>query len=256
MFLKAPKLLLLFFCLFSLSGHGQSKKELKVKISILESQVAQMRSEKKELSMENKQMKEQQQENFEEAALKATDLCDSVMLRNTNLEAEIKLLQDQLFYKRLSWAKDSLHPNFKKKNYLIHKPEIRKGMMEEYQKSYLSQCLRLKTSHRLFSEQIVLEYEMNPVNGTFAGYVRHQYIPDMGADEYNFQEIRGYFTAGEKGGVILHITDLDSKPVEIMLRHHPRKSIYNKISGEKEDLEAIKTKVVAIEEFYFSECKK
>lgn len=243
------------FAFSAITSVAQSKKELRLKVSILESQVAQFRAKNKELARDIVEIKERHEEKKESEKVEVQDICDSLVLRNENLEGQIKILQNALFNKRLSNARDSLNPVLQKKHYSERNPQKRKSLMNEYRRSYLTGCFRLKTSHRLFAEQVVVEYELNPVTMAFEGYVRHQYVPDMGADEYDFQEMSGYYEQGEKGAIKLKITSLDDKAVDIVINHNIKKDIYNSLNGSEDDLKLIKTKVVAIEEFYFAKCK-
>lgn len=252
--LKMPLLCLALIVMISSSLKAQSKKELRFKVSTLESQVGQLKNETKEAKKEAKMYKEKLQDIKDNGEIKAELYCDSIVEENENLKTEILMLRNQLFSKKLKMGMDSLHPSLKKAHHIERIPTERKKMMAEFQNHYLSMCFRLKASHRLFSEQLFFEYELNPINNTFEGYVRHQYIPDMGADEYGFQKISGFYGDGEKGTIKLNVTDLDGETVDIVLYHNPKREIYNSLDGEEEDLKKINTKVVAIDLFYFAKC--
>lgn len=251
-------------CIILLSGllvfgltanvQGQSKKELRFRVSTLESQIGQLRNQTKAAQLKAKKLQDRLDKQKLLKDVESELYCDSVIRVNEKLKSEILLLKNQLYHKKLANGMDSLHPRLKKAQHYEKLPQERRDMMAEYQKNYLTNCFRLKASHRLFSEQIIVEYELNPMSTSFEGYVRHQYIPDMGADEYNFQRISGHYEFVEKGTLKLTVTSLDKKLVNIVFLHNVKREIYNGLDGEPEDLKKIRTKVVAIEQFYFSTC--
>ena len=256
-YIKVKKLLfcLLFFGLIIQNAKAQSKKELRFRITVLESQVSQLKDQKKKLAKELEDLKNSIEEKEEDKEIDASLLCDSLLIDNNNMKAEILLLKNELYNTKLSRSMDSLSPLLKRKHVAIHSPGTRRKLEEEFDKHYLSNCFRLKTSQRLFHEQIIIEYEMNPVTKAFEGYIRHQYVPDLGADEYNFQRVKGFYEVGKKGTIKLTMRSVDGNDVDIVMYHNPKRDIYNAMEGDKEQLAAIKTRVVALNEFFFFKCR-
>ncbi len=237
-----------------LSGCGQTKKELSFRVSTLQSQVGQLKTQTQEARNETKRVKEQIRKIKENREIDNELYCDSVLEVNVDLNQEILFLKNQLYDKRLASGIDSVHPNLKKAHHSEKIPAKRQQMMEQFNSHYLTMCIRMKASYRLFSEQIIVEYELNPISKTFEGYIRHQYIPDMGADEYGFQRMTGVYSYTSKGTLKLQFSTLDEEPVNIVLFHNVKKDIYNAIEGEEEDLKKINTKVVGLDQFYFAKC--
>lgn len=248
-FLFTP-ILIVFF----LTGCGQTKKELGFRVSTLESQIGQFKSQTQEARRETKKIKEEIKRLEENREIDNELYCDSVIGENLRQSEEILQLKNQLYDKRLANGIDSVHPDLKKSHHTEHIPAKRKQMVEQFNTHYLSECLRMKASYRLFSEQLIIEYELNPFNKTFEGYVRHQYIPDMGADEYGFQRITGSYSYVDKGTLRLQFSTLDNQPVDIALYHNKKNEIHNAIEGEEDDLKKINTKVVGLDQFYFAKC--
>lgn len=237
-----------------LSGCGQAKKELGFKVSTLESQIGQLKNQTQEARRETKKVREEIRKIKENREIDNELYCDSVIMANEELNQEILGLKTKLYHKHLTSGFDSVHPNLKKSFHTEHLPAKRKKMMEQFNSHYLTMCIRMKASYRLFSEQIIIEYELNPISNTFEGYIRHQYIPDMGADEYGFQRMKGSYSYNEKGTLVLKFSELDAKPVDIKLLHNVKNEIYNSIEGDAIDLKKINTKVVGLDQFYFAKC--
>lgn len=238
----------------AISSCGQSKKQLNFKVSTLESQVGQLKTQTQKARNETKRVKEDIRKLKENREIDNELFCDSVLEVNVDLNQEILFLKNQLYDKRLASGIDSVHPNLKKSHHTETIPAKRQKMMDQFNTHYLTMCVRMKASYRLFSEQLIIEYELNPISKTFEGYIRHQYIPDMGADEYGFQRMAGVYSYTSKGTLKLQFSTLDESPVNIVLFHNEKKDIYNAIEGEEEDLNKIKTKVVGLDQFYFAKC--
>tara|TARA_R110002096_G_scaffold276109_1_gene469829 strand:- start:38142 stop:38942 length:801 start_codon:yes stop_codon:yes gene_type:complete len=251
---KISTLLSFAVLLGTMVGCGSSKKEMGFKISTLESQVGQLKSQTQEARRETKKVREEIRKIKENREIDKELYCDSVIEANEDLNQEILVLKNRLYDKSLANGLDSIHPSLKKSYHSEHIPEKRKQMMEQFNSHYLSMCVRMKASYRLFSEQIIIEYELNPISKTFEGYIRHQYIPDMGADEYGFQRMKGFYSYTDKGTLRLQFSTLDGKAVDIILLHNPKNEIYNAIEGNEDDLEKINTKVVGLDQFYFAKC--
>lgn len=243
-----------FILVATLASCGQRKKELGFKISTLESQVGQLKSQTQEARRETKKIKEQIRIVKENRGIENELYCDSVLQVNGELNKVILDLKIKLYHKQLKSGIDSVHPDLKKAFHTENIPAKREKMMKQFNEHYLTMCIRMKASYRLFSEQIFIEYELNPITKTFEGYIRHQYIPDMGADEYGFQRMTGVYTKTDKGTLVLKFTSLDNKPVKITLLHNVKNEIYNAIEGDEDDLKKINTKVVGLDQFYFAKC--
>ncbi|MBF99069.1 MAG: hypothetical protein CMI36_08750 [Owenweeksia sp.] len=127
-------------------------------------------------------------------------------------------------------------------------------MDKAYYEHYLGNCLRVSNIQRLFSEDIIIEFEKNPYEHRFAGFLRHRYTPEMGKDEYSMQRIEGTYTWDEEF-TSLHINNLDNKAVDITIRYEDERELYNEISGSERDLALISTHYGNVQEFSFVRCK-
>ncbi|MGB0177688.1 MAG: hypothetical protein ACPF9D_11015 [Owenweeksia sp.] len=235
---------------------AQSKKELKARLGLLESQVEQLRQAVINVSHENEQLKADMAEGKkEQKKVKVQyERCDRLWDTIDMQKERIRELQEELYKARLARAERIMPSAFKKDKYIVGTASVRDQLSGVYFEHYLSNCLRVSNIQRLFSEDVLIEFELNPVSNEFSGFLRHRYTPEMGKDEYSLQRISGLYSL-ENNFTNLRVSQLDNLPVDIVIRYEEGRELYNVISGSEKDLALIATHYGSISEFSFTRCK-
>ncbi len=234
--------LALFFCFW---GKAQSKKELKAEIANLKEEVKQAVSENARLQKQNA-LKEGQ---LLSLGRKVDSLNKELYLRNQ--------VSDSLKEKRLS-REDSLLRQRIKQAYgrlqqkLSPEGSSRVEKQEVFNRQSLTQCLRFEIYQSLFSEFLVLEYEIFPSESRFTGYFKHQYIPEFGDIEYSLQTVSGTYT--EKGGLReLQMNRVENTPCNIRILHH-QKAESSAVKAHGLQLQKIYTREVPVARLRSTDC--
>ncbi len=241
---------------FSIGLQAQSKKELKERLAYLENQVDQLKRAVVKLSSENKELKEQDEGSRTggKPVRVQYERCEKLWDTIEEQKQQIRQLEEELYRARLSRAERILPDSFKRSNFKVANNSLRKQLEVAYFEHYLSNCLRMNNIQRLFSEDAIIEFEVNPVTHDFAGFIRHRYTPDMGKDEYTFQRIAGTYRA-EGDFKYLQVIKLDGRSVDILIRYQEDRELYNEITASEADLAMVKTHHGSIKEFGFSRCR-
>ena len=248
--------LLLGLLISGFTLQAQSKKELKARLGLLESQVEQLKKALINVSHENEQLKtdigsgKKEQQKVEVQQEQCDRLWDTIDLQ----KERIRILQEELYRARLARAERTMPAAFKREKYIVHNARVRDQLDDEYFKHYLSNCLRVSNIQRLFSEDVLIEFELNPVSNEFSGFLRHRYTPEMGKDEYSLQRIAGLYSL-EEDFTNLRVSQLDDRTVDILIRYENDRELYNEISGSEKDLSLVATHYGSIGEFTFARCK-
>ncbi|MEQ9262285.1 MAG: hypothetical protein RLP14_03890 [Owenweeksia sp.] len=240
----------------SLNLQAQSKKDLKAQLGLLEAQVDQLKKALIRVSHENEELKAWTEGNTEERQRIEVqyERCDRLWDTIDKQKTQIRQLEEELYQARLARAERKMPAAFKRGKYTVSNARVRDQLNEAYYEHYLSNCLRVSNIQRLFSEDVLIEFELNPVNNEFSGFLRHRYTPEMGRDEYSLQHIYGQYSA-EGDFRNLKILRLDRSSVNILVRFEEDRELYNEISGSESDLALIATHYGTIGEFSFSRCR-
>lgn len=246
---------LLLLCLLAPAVNAQSKKELKVQQMLLQAQINQLKDRVSELQRELKEVKSELgscQDSLYQ--FQAGQSSDTIFQRYDSIRLENQRLKEELFNTRISQAEKKLHPRLKQREYVVRGAVERRELSELHKERYLTHCLKFNNPQRLFTEEILMEFEVHASNDVVKGFLRKRYVPEIGSDQYNMQKFVGNIRKGEKLNT-LYITDIDGKKVDIQIVYGRDRDLYNEIKGEADDLSLISTLHGGIGEFSFRYCR-